>query len=178
MHWHVPTTLEDANEGGTFYTNACSASGQDHTESGKRVTCKKCKALYQYPNTPELTAAKFYQRIIAEQEEGRTDDFTVEVKCNGCDSDLDVFGWLDEAHAHDLIARTVHFLNHVAHEHAWGSEALIVRYYTPYTAYELNYGMGKPAQTQHEEKWREREGLAPDVSDVGRASFEARIVEP
>ena len=178
MHWYIPTPQEDANEGGTFYTNACHGDGSRHSETPKQVTCRACKALYAHPRTPELAAAKLYGLIIAEQEEGRKSDFSIEVKCNGCDSDLDVFGWYESVSVHNEIARTIHFLEHVAHDHAWGSEVLLVRHYTPVSVYELNYSMGKPAQTLHEEHWRADQGLMPPPSDVGRASFEAGVVDP
>jgi len=178
MHWYVPTQSEDANQGGTFYRNACGADGSRHTESPKKVTCRACKALFAHPNTPALSAAKLYVTVVAEQEEGRKSDFSIEVKCNGCDSDLDVFGWYESVEVHTLIARTIHFLEHVAHDHAWGSEVLFRRDYTPFSVYELNYGMGKHPQTLHEEHWREDNGLMPPTSDIGRASFEARVVDP
>jgi ribosomal protein S27E len=177
MHWYIPTQLEDANEGGTFYVNACLSEGVNHTETAKKVTCKKCKALYAQPNRPDLMAARLYSQIIAEQWLGREQDFSIEVKCNGCETDLDVFGWYESVTVHDQIARCLHFLNHVAYDHAWGTEVLMRRDYTPFSVYEVNYGMGKIAQTQHEEAWREREGLVPVPNDTGRASFEARIVE-
>ena len=78
---------------------------------------------------------------------------------------------------HNSIARLAHFLQHVAHEHTGGSHVNLVRVQDWASAYENNYAVGKPAMTIHEEKWREREELVPDTSDVGRASFEARIVE-
>jgi len=156
MHWHIPTQLETPGVGGTFFVNACLSGNGNTTEDPKKITCKKCKSIYAFPHTPELTAAKLYSTIIAEQTLGREEDFTCEVKCNGCDYDLDVFGWIDEIRTSDLIARTLHFLEHIAHEHAWGTEVLIRRDYTPFSVYELNYGMGKPSQTQHEEAWRER----------------------
>jgi len=178
MHWYIPTQLEDANVGGTFYVNACLADSVNHTETfDKKVTCKKCRAIYAQPSTPDLMAARVYSQIIAEQWLGREQDFSIEVKCNGCENDLDVFGWYESVSVHNEIARTIHFLNHVAYDHSWGTEVLFRRDYTPFSVYQLNYGMGKIAQTQHEEAWRERNGLAVRPNDVGRLAFEARIAE-
>lgn len=158
-HWYIPTQLETPGVGGTFYVNACLADSASHSESPEKATCKNCKAIYAHPHSPDLTAAKVYGIIIREQDLGREQDFSIEVKCNECDYDLDVFGWYESVSVHNEIARTLHFLEHIAHSHAWGTEVLFIRHYTPMSVYELNYGMGKPAQTQHEEAWREREGL-------------------
>lgn len=177
MHWHIPTQLETPHFGGTFYVNACLAHSDNHTEAPKKITCKKCKAIYAQPHTRELMAARLYSTIIDEQDEGRKSNFSTEVKCNSCDFDLDVFGWNESVTVHNEIARVLHFLEHIAYEHAWGTEVLIRRDYTPFSVYQVNYAMGKPAQTQHEEAWREREGLPERPNDLGRASFEARIVD-
>lgn len=159
MHWYIPTENETVNVGGTFFVNACLGEGNRHTEDPKKITCRACKALFEYPRTPGQTAAKLVQHIIDEQEEGRKSDFFVEVSCNGCDYDLDVFGWYESEELHVLVAKMIHFLSHVAYDHAYGTEVRVTRETTPMSVYQLNLGMGKPAQTTHEEKWRERMGL-------------------
>lgn len=159
MHWYIPTDTVDVNEGGTFYKNACSSDGQRHTEDPKKITCKMCKALYRRPLTPVQAAAKMIQRIVAEQEEGRKSDFQIEVKCNCCESDVDVFGWYESVEVHVDVTRMIHLLEHCAYEHVGGSEVLFIRHYTALSAYELNLALGKPAMTIHEERWREDENI-------------------
>jgi ribosomal protein S27E len=158
MHWYIPTEVEDANEGGTFFQNACLREGR-HSEDPSKITCKGCAAIYAYPGTPAQMAAKLVQLIVAEQEEGRKSDFSIEVKCNSCESDVDVFGWYESVTQHVEVAKMIHFLGHVAYDHAWGSEVMVIRHYTPIPVYALNFAMGKPAQTDYEASWREREGL-------------------
>ena len=155
MHWYIPTETETVGVGGTFFVNACLAEGSRGTEVPKKITCKACKALYAHPRTPGQTAAKLVQTIIAEQENGRQ-EYSVEVKCNSCDFDLDVFGWYESVELHDLVHRMIHFLGHVAYDHTYGADVLLTRQYTLMSVYELNLGLGKPALTMAEDKWRER----------------------
>jgi hypothetical protein len=160
MHWHIPTELVDATEGGTFWQNACLADGARHTEDPKKITCRACKAIYAQPRNPRQASAKLLSRVFDEQEEGRKSDFQIEVICNSCESDLDVFGWLDGVDYRSMIEAGHHFLEHVAFEHGYGADVLIKRTYTEVSAYELNYAMQKQPATMHEEAWRAQMELA------------------
>jgi hypothetical protein len=159
MHWYIPTNTVDANEGGTFFVNACSSDGQRHTEDPKKITCKVCKAIYRRPRTPIQAAAKVLQQVITEQEEGRKSDFFVTVQCNACPNDVDTFGWYESVEQHHEITKMINLLEHCAFEHVGGAEVLFIRHYTPMSVYELNLAMGKPAMTTHEERWREDENI-------------------
>jgi len=158
MHWYIPTETEAVGVGGTFFANACLAEGSRGTENPKKITCKRCKLIFAHPTTAAQAAAKLVQHVIAEQESGRQ-DYSIEVKCNSCDQDLDVFGWYESVEQHDLVRRAMHFLGHVAYDHAWGADVLLTRMYTFTTAYELNFAMGKATATMNEDNWRERNGL-------------------
>jgi hypothetical protein len=167
MHWNIPTQVEAVTVGGTFYVNACLADSSSHTETMKKVTCKKCKALIERPSTPMTVAAKLIALVIEEQEKGRKLDFSIEVKCNSCENDVDVWGWYESVEMHVCMQKMVHFLDHVAYAHGLGSEVLFVRHYTPMSVYELNYGMGKASGTEHEKRWRAMNDFA-DHQDVLR----------
>ena len=156
MHWSIPTQHEDATVGGPLFVNACLADGNSRTETGKKATCKNCKALFQHPPTVQIAAAKLRWDIIAIQEEGK---YYPRLSCDSCVSDVDVSDFINDPNAHDQIARLSHFLEHVAYEHMGGAHVHLVRVQTWATAYDNNYAVGRPATTMHEERWREEHGL-------------------
>jgi hypothetical protein len=152
MHWYIPTQVEDVNDGGTFWTNACLAEGSRHTEDPKKVTCRRCKALYEHPTNVSMAAAKLLQAVQAIQEDG---DYLVEVRCNACCLDLDVsVALIDQSH--DMVRHISRFLEHVAFEHMGGADVMLVRVQNFMSAYENNYSVGKIAMTDYEQEWRER----------------------
>lgn len=160
MHWSHPTAIEDANEGGTFFVNACFAEGRA-SETHKAVTCKACKELLARPRTSTQMSARLVQKVIDLQEDGADrkdylDFFYVEVSCNACPADIDVSAWSSSVQLHLLVDMARHFLEHCAFEHMGGAEPVIKRVNAFASAYELNLAMGKPAMTMHEEAWRER----------------------
>jgi hypothetical protein len=160
MHWSHPTAIENANEGGTFFVNACFADGRG-SETHKAVTCKNCKELLVRPRSSTQIAARLVQTVIELQEEGAdrkdyANFFYVEVSCNACPNDIDVSTWSSSVQLHLLVDQARLFLEHCAFEHMGGAEPMVKRCYSVASAYELNLAMGKPAMTMHEEAWRER----------------------
>jgi hypothetical protein len=156
MHWHIPTQHEDATHGGPLFVNACLATGNSRTETGKKATCKQCKALFAHPPTASIAAAKLRWDIIAIQEENK---FSAQVQCDCCPNDVDVSDFINDPAAHDQIVRLMHLLEHCAYEHIGGAEVHLIRVQNYASAYENNYAVGKPALSMHEEAWRERHGL-------------------
>jgi len=151
MHWSIPSQVEDVNEGGTFYFNACFSDGK-HTETLKKVTCKTCKHRIALPTTTAEAAALIYTRISTMLEDG---DCWATLTCNACPDDVDVSNLLYEE-THIMMHSLVHFLEHCAFEHIGGAEPIIGRHYAPLSAYQVNLALNKPAMTDHETRWRER----------------------
>lgn len=153
-HWYIPTLIEDTREGGAFWTNACLAdvSPTNRTETPKNITCKKCKAIFAHPHTPQIMAAKLWSQITSEQDKN---EFVIEVRCNACPNDVDVsdFRYGETLHSMEKI---LHLLEHCAFEHMGGAEVSFVRVETFASAYELNYSQRKAAMTEHEASWRDR----------------------
>ncbi len=169
MHWYIPTLSVDVNEGGTFWTNACFGAGGRHTEDLKKVTCKACKALIEHPNAKQIAAALLRQKIVDTMDE--SPDFHVTVGCNACDYDADTseFTYI---HGYDSIAILCDLFDHVAYEHMGGADVRFSVSISTFTAYELNYAMGKAPMTQHESNWRERE------LDLDQEPEPRRLIDP
>lgn len=159
MHWYIPTPEEDTRQGGAWWTTAClaSASPGNKTETPKKVTCKRCKAIYKHPHTPQIMAAKLWSQITRVQEDN---EYTVEVRCNACPDDVDVSEML-YADVQDSLRRLMHLLEHCAFEHMGGAEVSFIRIETFASAYEVNYSQRKDAMTEYEQGWRDRQELRP-----------------
>jgi len=168
MHWYIPTLSIDVNEGGTFWTNACLASGSRHTESPDKVTCKACKALIAHPDTKILAAALLRARIERDQE---SRDFQVRVGCNCCDYEADTSD-LGYIHGHDSIAILCDLFDHCGYEHMGGADVTYSLTVEAFTAYELNYAIGKAPMTQSEANWRQRE------LDLDQEPEPRRLIDP
>jgi hypothetical protein len=153
MHWHVPTQDEDRDQTGTFWVNACLQAG-NATETLKKVTCKPCKALVEYPNTKQLLAARMLNEYLTAAEKVDYFEFgMVSFECNACTQDLDLSDAVYE-HSHLMIKRIIGFLDHCAYAHMGGAEVTKVVKTAMVPAYALNYAVGKQAMTTHEERWR------------------------
>lgn len=151
-HWSIPTTLEQAEVGGTFYVNACGSlatAPRAKTEDPKKVTCKLCKEAYKMPRSRQSIAAKVWLQIEA----AKQSDFLVKVCCNACDHELHAYD-LGTNHTFQDLRTIVAFLEHCAYVHMGGSEYVVYVEQSPVSVYELNRAMGKLPMTQHEEDWR------------------------
>jgi len=176
-HWLVVTPLVTPEHGTAFFVNACLADGGTRTEVPKKITCKKCRELFEHPKSANMAASKLLSQVIAIQEEDRYHH--VEVRCDSCSLDLDVsnsmYDPLDES-----ITRYAEFLRHVAYDHMGGGSVLLSRVEEYASAYDNNYSVGKPASTQHEVSYRESKNLPPVFpvfGDIGRLSAEARVAD-
>jgi hypothetical protein len=160
MHWFIPTMTEDARQGGAWWTTACLADAAPGrtTENPKKITCKRCKAIYANPHTPAIMAARLWQHVTSLQEQNEW--VMIKVECERCESDVDV----SEMLYGDTLAsleKFNHLLEHCAFEHMGGADLQVSRVETWATSYEVNYGMRKDAMTEHEQKWRDRMELRP-----------------
>lgn len=165
MHWHVPTSHEDATEGGTFWTTACLVPGSK-TEDPKKVTCKVCKAYLLHPSTPAMAAARVITKLQAIADADTYNEHVVEVGCGACSMTVDTSAWEYEPR-HDLLQRIMNLFEHIAFEHMMGAELAISVTKFEFSAYELNYAVGKASATMHEQAWRERNDLAaPEVVEA------------
>lgn len=158
-HWHIPTQHVDANEGGTFWENACNVESSNTTETQKKVTCRDCKAILAHPRTAAQAAARLYQRVTLIQDSTESQTFShVEVACNACGRQEDCSEWRYD-HPHDVLRRIMTFMEHVGFDHMGGSEVEVKVVTDELSAYELNFALQKQPMTMHEEAWRARHEL-------------------
>ena len=160
MHWQLATEVRDVNaqDNSAFTMNACGREGNG-TQVIKKITCKSCKPQAASPRTPTQVANLLYQRALAAN---ATEDTWATIACNGCTGCADVDTSMFEFDAQWVsIGKIISLLGHVAYDHAFGTEIDFVLHTTPFSVYELNFAVGKPAQTEQEDRWRAEHRPSP-----------------
>jgi hypothetical protein len=154
MHWDLASaTVSASNEAETFHFNACLREGAATSEL-KKVTCKSCKPLTEFPRTPLQAANLLWTRMRAhhvQDPKSQTFSFVI-TECNTCTHEMGL-NELSYVPEHQAVNMLMNFLNHCAYEHG-GSEPIIRVDFDGINNFPLALAMGLPARTDAEVKWR------------------------
>lgn len=157
-HWDLASTsltVPDLQD--TFHFNACLHEGAGTAEL-KKVTCKQCRTLTEFPRTP-LQAANLLRAKMQERTQEATKSLTfcwVTASCNSCTEHEVGLNDLTYTPEYLAIAKIIGFLQHCAFDHMMGAEPIVRVDYDALPVYSVNMAMGKQAATQAEIAWRER----------------------
>lgn len=156
MHWDLASaTLSASNGEDTFHFNACLREGAG-TNVLKKVTCRSCAPLVEFPRTPLQAANLLYARMLERsQEVTKSPTFCwVTAQCNAC-TDREVgLNELTYMPEHQAMSKLMGFFTHCAFDHSLGAEPIVRVDYDGISVYAVNLAMGKDSATEAEASWR------------------------